>query len=52
MTAEGVEDEATADALRAMGCELAQGYLYGAAMEYPNYLVTTIVRAGQAASAR
>lgn len=52
VTAEGVEDEATADALRAMGCELAQGYLYGAAMEYPNYLVTTIVRAGQAASAR
>ena len=52
VTAEGVEDEATAEALRAMGCELAQGYLYGAAMEYPNYLVSTLVRAGQAASAR
>ena len=37
VTAEGVEDEATADALRAMGCELAQGFLYGAAIEMPIY---------------
>lgn len=35
VTAEGVEDEATADALRAMGCEFAQGYLFGAAVEMP-----------------
>ncbi|MBK6704035.1 MAG: EAL domain-containing protein [Caulobacteraceae bacterium] len=39
MTAEGVEDEETAAALRAMGCELAQGYLYGAATEFPQYAV-------------
>lgn len=37
VTAEGVEDEATAEALRAMGCEFAQGYLYGAAAEQPIY---------------
>jgi diguanylate cyclase (GGDEF)-like protein len=39
VTAEGVEDEATAEALRAMGCELAQGFLYGAAVEMPHYSV-------------
>jgi EAL domain-containing protein (putative c-di-GMP-specific phosphodiesterase class I) len=37
VTAEGVEDGATADALRVMGCELAQGYLFGAAAEAPLY---------------
>ncbi len=37
VTAEGVEDEATADALRAMGCQFAQGYLFGAAIELPSY---------------
>jgi EAL domain-containing protein (putative c-di-GMP-specific phosphodiesterase class I) len=37
VTAEGVEDEATAEALRAMGCEFAQGFLYGAAVESPHY---------------
>jgi len=37
VTAEGVEDEATADMLRAMGCEFAQGYLFGAAIELPSY---------------
>jgi predicted signal transduction protein with EAL and GGDEF domain len=37
VTAEGVEDEATAEALRAMGCEFAQGYLFGAAVELPCY---------------
>lgn len=37
VTAEGVEDEATAEALRAMGCNLAQGYLFGAAIEFPRY---------------
>ena len=52
VTAEGVEDDATADALRAMGCEFAQGYLYGAAVEAPNYGVPARARAGQAASAR
>jgi diguanylate cyclase (GGDEF)-like protein len=33
--AEGVEDTATADALRAMGCEYAQGYLFGEPLEAP-----------------
>jgi len=37
VTAEGVEDGATADALAAMGCEFAQGYLFGAAIEFPSY---------------
>ena len=37
VTAEGVEDEATANMLRAMGCEFAQGYLFGAAIEAPTY---------------
>jgi diguanylate cyclase (GGDEF)-like protein len=37
VTAEGVEDAATADALRAMGCEFGQGYLFGAAIERPIY---------------
>jgi diguanylate cyclase (GGDEF)-like protein len=37
VTAEGVEDEATAAALQAMGCELAQGFLYGAARDTPRY---------------
>ncbi len=53
VTAEGVEDSATADALRAMGCELARGYLFGAAVELPCYGVSDpCLAAGQAASAR
>ena len=39
VTAEGVETAATADALAQMGCEFAQGYLYGAAIETPAYAV-------------
>jgi diguanylate cyclase (GGDEF)-like protein len=35
VTAEGVEDAATAQALRGLGCEFAQGYLFGAAFERP-----------------
>jgi EAL domain-containing protein (putative c-di-GMP-specific phosphodiesterase class I) len=37
VTAEGVEDGQTAEALTAMGCEFAQGYLFGHAVELPNY---------------
>jgi diguanylate cyclase (GGDEF)-like protein len=37
VTAEGVEDSLTAEALTAMGCEFAQGYLFGAAVEFPSY---------------
>jgi diguanylate cyclase (GGDEF)-like protein len=37
VTAEGVEDGATAEALTAMGCEFAQGYLFGHAVEFPSY---------------
>jgi EAL domain-containing protein (putative c-di-GMP-specific phosphodiesterase class I) len=46
VTAEGVEDEATGDALRAMGCEFAQGYLYGSAVELPAYCNNHLRRAG------
>jgi EAL domain-containing protein (putative c-di-GMP-specific phosphodiesterase class I) len=46
VTAEGVEDKATADALCAMGCELAQGFLYGAAVESPHYSVEKVRAAG------
>ncbi|MGE0742861.1 MAG: putative bifunctional diguanylate cyclase/phosphodiesterase [Hyphomonadaceae bacterium] len=45
VTAEGVEDHETADTLRTMGCELAQGYLYGAAVELPNYVVGELRKA-------
>ena len=38
VTAEGVEDNETADALRVMGCEFAQGYLFGPAVESPVYV--------------
>ncbi|HVY83957.1 MAG TPA: EAL domain-containing protein [Caulobacterales bacterium] len=38
VTAEGVEDGETADALRALGCGLGQGYLFGAAAPQPLYL--------------
>ncbi len=37
VTAEGVEDAATVSALTAMGCDLGQGYLFGAAIESPHY---------------
>lgn len=43
VTAEGVEDAETAEALMAMGCQLAQGYLFGAAVEFPSY--TPLLRA-------
>lgn len=45
VTAEGVEDQATADALAAMKCEFAQGYLYGAAVETPSYAVDPLRKA-------
>ncbi|GAN00336.1 diguanylate cyclase/phosphodiesterase [alpha proteobacterium U9-1i] len=38
VTAEGVEDVATVDALAAMGCHLGQGYLFGAAAVEPIYV--------------
>ncbi len=37
VTAEGVECGPTADALRTRGCGLAQGYLFGAAIQQPVY---------------
>jgi EAL domain-containing protein (putative c-di-GMP-specific phosphodiesterase class I) len=37
VTAEGVEDEETALALRDLGCGLAQGYLFGKAIPKPIY---------------
>jgi len=38
ITAEGVEDQATATALQAMGCEFVQGFFYGAARETPSFI--------------
>jgi len=46
VTAEGVEDAATAEKLRAMGCEFGQGYLFGAAAEHPGPNALDIRRAG------
>jgi EAL domain-containing protein (putative c-di-GMP-specific phosphodiesterase class I) len=37
VTAEGVEDVDTVDALKAINCGLGQGYLFGAAAEFPIY---------------
>ena len=42
VTAEGVEDGETVAALRAIGCELAQGYLFGHAIETPHYGATVL----------
>jgi diguanylate cyclase (GGDEF)-like protein len=50
ITAEGVEDEATAAALQAMGCEFVQGFYYGAARETPDYAPAGLAH-GRAASA-
>jgi diguanylate cyclase (GGDEF)-like protein len=44
VTAEGVEDEATLEALRVMGCRYAQGYLFGAAVAEP-VTTATLLRA-------
>lgn len=45
VTAEGVEDQDTADALAAMNCEFVQGFLYGAAIELPSYIVRELRKA-------
>ncbi|HRE43016.1 MAG TPA: EAL domain-containing protein [Terricaulis sp.] len=45
VTAEGVEDQDTAEALAAMNCEFVQGYLYGAAIELPSYVVRELRKA-------
>ncbi len=37
VTAEGVEERGTAESLEAIGCEFAQGYLYGPAIAAPHY---------------
>jgi EAL domain-containing protein (putative c-di-GMP-specific phosphodiesterase class I) len=36
--AEGIEDEATAECLRALGCDLGQGYFLGRPMDAPELL--------------
>jgi EAL domain-containing protein (putative c-di-GMP-specific phosphodiesterase class I)/CHASE2 domain-containing sensor protein len=38
VVAEGVEDEAVADALKALGCDQAQGYLFSEAVAMPQLL--------------
>lgn len=45
VTAEGVEDRETAEALAAMNCEFAQGFLYGAAAELPIYAIDGLRKA-------
>jgi EAL domain-containing protein (putative c-di-GMP-specific phosphodiesterase class I) len=45
--AEGVETQAVADALRAMGCDQAQGYLFARAITMPELLA--MMAAGRAA---
>lgn len=45
VVAEGVEDAATADALRRMGCDHAQGFLYAPAMPLADFIAW--VRNGQ-----
>ncbi len=53
VVAEGVESEAQADFLRAAGCEMAQGYLYGKplpAAEFAELLAAQAGRAGQAST--
>ena len=45
VAAEGVEDEATLDALTRLGCDIAQGYLLGKAMpseEFQRWLVASV----------
>ena len=46
VTAEGVEDEETSEALREMGCQLAQGFLYGAARDLPEFGRASLRAAG------
>jgi len=45
VTAEGVEDGPTAEALTAMGCEFAQGFLFGHAVQLPVYAADDIRKA-------
>lgn len=44
VVAEGVETPAQADAARQLGCELAQGYLWGAAA--PTEHITRLLQSG------
>ncbi|MEO5699526.1 MAG: EAL domain-containing protein [Casimicrobiaceae bacterium] len=49
VVAEGVEDEATLDRLRALGCDMVQGYHLSRPMipeDVPNWMRTTASRAG------
>ncbi len=50
VVAEGVETEAEAEFLRRRGCQIGQGFLYGAAMPAPEFLRFNLDRATAAAS--
>ena len=49
IVAEGIEEQAEADYLRALGCEYGQGYLYGKAMPLDE-LVTLVEKQDKVAS--
>ncbi len=49
VVAEGVETEHEAEFLRRRGCQIGQGFLYGAAMPAPDFLRFNVERAGHLA---
>lgn len=51
VAAEGIENEATAHCLRALGCDVVQGYLYGRPMPSADYAAWLARRVAAAATA-
>ena len=46
MIAEGIEDHATAELLRSMGCEEGQGYYFGRPMPAAEFEQTFLMNSG------